>query len=257
MMAWSYPAHASSDQELQVFHTYSRLNAGLSDWSDWKLLWKKKQNTDNSLHIEWHDINHFDVADQKIVIGKDYHSSPTLQYQTEIAASTAHRLFPSYTLYAGFESRLHKPLIINSGLKFSHFDKTEPVTLLNSSADSLLFTGRLDYYTGNYLYSYSLYFTHMQGLALSDNVATHSVKLAYIYNDINNIYLSYAQGDEIDFDPANATLSSSAIQSIVLGGMHWMKQRLAIVYTVARHTVSSSNFGYQRNELSIGIRKLY
>ncbi|MDH5182411.1 MAG: YaiO family outer membrane beta-barrel protein [Gammaproteobacteria bacterium] len=256
MMVWSYSAQAGSRQELQVFHRYSSLNSGLSDWSDWTLSWRREQDADNRYYLELNDIYHFDVRDQKIALGYHHDSSATLQYQTELTTSTAHSLYPSYSLYGGIETKLGQPLILNSGLRFSHYDKTNPVTMLNSTADSLLFTGRLDYYSGNHLYSYSLYLTRMQGLTLADNALTHSIKYAYIYNDMNNIYLSYAQGDEIDFDP-ETDLGSSAIQSITLGGMHWMNQRLAIVYTVARHNVSSTNFGYQRNELYLGIRKLY
>ena len=257
IMVWNYSAHAKETQELQLSHRYSNLTAGFSDWSDWRLFWSNKQDADNAYYVQVNDIYHFAIRDQQIAVGKHYNRSGTLHYQTEVTASTAHTLYPVYSLFAGIEASLSKPLKLNTGLKFSHFDKTDPLTMLNSSANSLLFNSRFDYYTGNNLFSYSLYFTQMQGLSLSDNVTTHSIKYAYIYNDINNIYLSYAQGDEIDFDPANAALSSSTIQTINLGGMHWVNQGLAIIYTVARHHVSSTSFGYQRNELYIGIRQLY
>lgn len=250
MSGWSYAAHASNKQELQVFHRYSNLDSGHSDWSDWKLYWKKQQDADNTLYVELNDIYHFDVPDQQVAIGKYLQSSARLKYQTELTASTTHSLYPTYSLYGGIENKSNKPLIINTGLRYSHFDKYNP----NSSANSLLFTGRLEYYSGNNLYSYSLYYTQMQGLSLSDTATTHSLKYAYIYNEKSNIYLGYSFGDEIDFDPANTALSISATQSTSLGGTHWMNPSLAIVYTVARHNVS---FGYQRNELYIGLRKLY
>lgn len=253
----AHKAHAGTNQELQVFHRHSNLDSGLSDWSDWQLYWKKQQDSDTTLYVELNDLYHFDVPDQQVAIGKYIQSSARLKYQTELTASTNHSLYPTYSLYGAIENKSNKPLIINTGLRYSHFDKYNSISMLNSSANSLLFTGRLEYYSGNNLYSYSLYYTQMQGLSLSDTAATHSLKYAYIYNEKSNIYLAYARGDEIDFDPANTALSISATQSTSLGGTHWMNPSLAIVYTVARHTISSANFGYQRDELYIGLRKLY
>jgi len=252
MLGWSHTIQASTEHELQFFHRYSTLDSPRSDWSDWRLYWYKQQDADNALYLELNDIYHFGIRDQQLAWGNRINSSSTLQYQTELTTSTAHSLYPLFSLYGGIETKLNKSLVLNTGLRFSHFNKS------NSTASSLLFTSRFDYYTGNQLYSYSLYFTNMQGLALSDNVITHSIKYAYIYSEKNNIYLSYAQGDEIDFDPDNAALISSATQSINLGGLHWLNQTLAIVYTIAKHNVApTTNSGYQRNELYIGLRKLY
>jgi len=245
---WHSGVAASPSQEVQLFHRYSNLSSAQSDWSDWQLLWQKQQDTANKLYLEFNDIYHFGIHDQQLAIGKHIDSSPTLQYQSEITISNAHSLYPRYSLYGGIETKLNKALILNSSLRASHFDKS------NSTATGLLFTNRVDYYAGNQLYSYTLYLTNMQGLSLSENVLSHNLKFAHIYSDRNNVYISYALGDEIDFDPDNVALSKSTIQTINMGGMHWLNQTLAIVYTIARHDVS---FGYIRNELYFGIRKLY
>lgn len=251
MMGWNSHAAASPAQELQLFHRYSSLNSTSPDWSDWQLLWQKQQDSDNTLYLELNDIYHFGIHDQQLALGYQFKSRSSLQYQTEITTSTVYSLYPRYSLYAGIDTKLNNSLLLNTGLRYSHFDKS------NSTATSLKLTSRFEYYSGNQLYSYSLYFTNMQGLALSDNATSHNLKYAYIYDDKNNVYLAFALGEELDFDPANAALSISVTHAISLGGMHWINQTLAIVYTVAKHDISSTNFGYQRNELYIGIRKLY
>jgi len=249
----SHMLHAAPSHELEIFHRYSSLDNNLPDWSDWRLLWAQQQSSGDRLYTELNDIDHFDIHDQNLSLGYQHKISSSWQLHTELSASSAQELFPAYSLYAGVETKLSPALILNSSLKLSQFDKFDPLTLLSNRAESLLFSGRLELYSGNHLYGYSLYYTQMQGPLLTDSVLGHSVKYSYIYNDRNNISFSYALGGEIDFDKT-ATLSRSDIESVSLGGMHWLNPTLAVVYTLASHTVISA---YQRNELYLGLRKLY
>jgi YaiO family outer membrane protein len=254
-LLFANPAWADQ-QEIQTYYRHSTLTQGLDDWNDWRLYWQRSDAAKNRLYIDYTNRNRFAVSDNNVAVGRHYYRSDALQYQAELTLSNANTLFPAYSLFTGINTKLNLQTLLTAGFRHSHFRKVDPVTKAVREPDSEGLNARLEYYFGDSLIAYSLFYTLMQGPAPADNVTSQSLKYLYVYRQRSTVFVSYASGGDIDYDPSTTQLTISQIDSLILGGSHWLSETSALVYTVANHQVTGSGFGYQRNEIYIGLRKL-
>lgn len=253
-LVFSHQASAGG-QELQTSYRHSTLTQGLGDWNDWRLHWQRSDAEKNRLYVDYTNQNRFGVSDNNLAIGKHYYRSDALQYQAELTFSDTNTLFPAYSLLGAINTKLNPQTIFNTGFRHSHFRKQDAITKTVTEADSEGLSARLEYYFGDSLLAYSLFYTLMQGPTLADNVVSNSLKYLYVYRRRSTIFISYASGGDIDYD-RSTQLAISQIDSLSMGGSHWLSGTTALVYTIANHQVTGSGFDYQRNELYLGLRKL-
>jgi len=246
----------AEQQEVQVDYRHSILTQGLADWDDLKIQWQRTEADKDRLSVQYRNRNRFGLADNDLLVGRWFYIRDTLQYRTEFGLSNNNTLFPAYNIYAGLETKLNRQSIFTAGLRHSHFRKTDPLSSTVSEPDSEALNARLEYYFGDSMVAYSLFYTLMQGSGLSDHVGSQSLKYLYTYQLRNTVFVSIDSGREIDFEPSTIQLTTSQVDGLTLGGNHWLSDGLALVYTIASNQVTGSSFEYQRNVLYIGLRKL-
>ncbi|MBD3671792.1 MAG: YaiO family outer membrane beta-barrel protein [Gammaproteobacteria bacterium] len=246
----------ADEQELRLFHRYSTLSNGLSDWQDWQLHWERKGNEKHWDYLSLENQSRYGIQDNNFRFGHHYNQSEKQELRGEVSLSQNNDLFPAYSLLGGLSRKLNAQTILDLGLRLSHFYKVHPITSMVTEPNSVSLSSRLDYYFGNSLLAYSLIYTQMQSPGLNDAAVSQSIKYLYVYDGRSNLFISLGSGDEVDFEPSNTSLVISRIDNISAGGSHWLSARTALVYTVGLHQIGSSGFSYQRNELYLGIRRL-
>lgn len=253
---WTSSPALAQQQEIQVDVRHSMLSQGLADWNDLRIKWQRIEEDKDNFFLQYRNWNRFGFDDNELVIGRRFYIRDSLQYNTELGLSNNNSLFPAYNIYAGLETKLNRQTILTTGLRHSHFRKTDPLSSTVSEPDSEALNARIEYYFGNSMVSYSMFYTLMQGSGLSDNVSSQSLKYLYTYQQRSTMFVSIDSGREIDFEPSTILLTTSQIDSLTVGGNHWLSDKLAMVYTIANNQVTGSSFQYQRNVLYIGLRKL-
>jgi YaiO family outer membrane protein len=253
----SMPARAVQ-QEYQIDSHHSTLTQGLDDWYDWRLYWRRVETDHDWLYAEYLNWNRFGLNDTRLGIGRRFHIRDSLKYMAELHVSENNTLFPAYSLYGGVETKLNPQTILTAGLRHSHFRKRDPLTSTIKEPESEALNARIEYYFGNSMVSYSLFYTLMHDPDLSDHVSSQSLKYLYTYQTRSTVFISADSGGDIDYEPTTTQLAISQIDSLTVGGNHWLSGKLALVYTVGKHRVSlvGSGFDYQRNVVYLGLRKL-
>lgn len=249
-------AHAAP-QDYQLDYSHSRLSKGLGDWNDTRFYWQRNNESQSNWHAQIENWNRFGQTDTNLGIGRKFFISNQLKITAELNFSDTNSLFPAYSLYGGLETKLTPVTVFTAGLKYSHYRKQDPITQSYNEPDSETLNGRVEYYFGDSMLAYSLFYTMMQTNTLSDSVVSQSVKYLYSYQLRNSVFVSIDSGGDVDYEPTSSHLSVAQIDSVSLGGNHWLSDELGLIYTVGTHqvAVSGSGFNYKRNVIYIGLRK--
>ena len=222
--------------EVEAGISFEHLSNGFGSWSEAHLSASKKFKSRRTVYGTYRRTERFGQSDNEMIAGFYQPIGKRWTFFAEGSASPTHRILPKFSTLLQIERSLKKGWGAQAGWRHTKFN--------TARTDTGVFT--VERYFSNYRAAYTLYATNLAGVGTS---AAHRVQLTRYYNEKNSLNLSLAAGREVE--NLGARVLRTDVQSVAIGGRHWINQRWGLNYN---YSFTRQGSIYTRQGFNFGIR---